>query len=67
MKYVDERGRMRTLIAKKHLFKRVENYFTDYLLYQDPLKPAKIKPQKTMILVTKQTRSWNQRKNVFGK
>jgi len=26
------------LIAKMHLFKRVENYFTDSLLYQDFLE-----------------------------
>jgi len=27
MKYADENGKVRTLIAKKHPFKRVENYF----------------------------------------
>jgi len=38
MKYVDEDGKVRTLIAKKDLFKGVENYFTDSLLYQDSLE-----------------------------
>jgi len=32
MKYVDEWGTMRTLIAEKHPFKGVENYFTNSLL-----------------------------------
>jgi len=40
MKYADERGRVRTLIAEKYPFKGVENYFTDFHLYQDPLEPA---------------------------
>src|SRR3954470_17503669 len=35
MKYVDAQGQVRTLVAKQHLFKGVENYFTDALLYQD--------------------------------
>jgi len=26
------------LIAERHPFKRVENYFTDFLLYQDSLE-----------------------------
>jgi len=26
------------LITEKHTFNGVENYFTDFLLYQDPLK-----------------------------
>ena len=38
MKYADERGRIRTLIAEKHPFKRIGNYFTNSLLYQDPLE-----------------------------
>ena len=38
MKYDDEDGKVRTLIAERHLFKRVENYFTDSLLYQNSLK-----------------------------
>ena len=29
---------MRTLIAKRHLVKGVENYFIDFLLYQDSLE-----------------------------
>jgi len=36
-------GKGEALIAKKHPFKGVENYFTDSLLYQDPLKPAEDK------------------------
>jgi len=38
MKYVDEEGKVRTLIAERHPFKGVENYFTDFLLYQDSLE-----------------------------
>jgi len=41
MKYADEDDKMRTLIAKKYPFKGVDNYFTDSLLYQDPLEAAK--------------------------
>ena len=38
MKYIDGSGKIRTLIAKRHPFKGVENYFTDSLLYQGSLK-----------------------------
>ena len=37
-KYVDGDGKVRTLIAEKHPFKGVENYFIDSLFYQDSLK-----------------------------
>jgi len=40
MKYTDEKGEVRTLITEKHLFKGVENYFTNSLLYQDSLETA---------------------------
>ena len=32
MKYIDGSGKVRTLIAERHPFKGVENYFTDSLL-----------------------------------
>jgi len=38
MKYADEDGKVRTLIAEKRPFKGVKNYFTDFLLYQDSRK-----------------------------
>ena len=38
MKYVDEDEKVRILIAERHPFKGVENYFTDSLLYQDSLE-----------------------------
>jgi len=38
MKYVDEEEKVRTLIAERHPFKGVENYFTNSLLYQDSFK-----------------------------
>ena len=38
MKYVDGDEKVQTLIAERHPFKGVENYFTDSLLYQDSLK-----------------------------
>jgi len=40
IKYTDEWERVRTLNTEKHPFKRIENYFTDSLLYQDPLEFA---------------------------
>jgi len=42
MKYVGEDEKVRTLIAKRHPFKRVENYFSDFLLYQDSLELMRI-------------------------
>jgi len=41
MKYVSEDEKVRTLIAERHPFKGVENYFTDFLLYQDSLEVDK--------------------------
>ena len=38
MKYASGDEKVRTLIAKRHPFKGVENYFTDFLLYQASLK-----------------------------
>jgi len=38
MKYANERGRVKILIAKTHPFKGVKNYFTDSLLCQDFLE-----------------------------
>jgi len=38
MKYIDEEGKVRMLIAERHPFKGVENYFTDSFLYQDFLE-----------------------------
>ena len=38
MKYVDGDEKVRTLIVERHLFKRVKNYFTNSLLYQDSPK-----------------------------
>jgi len=40
MKYVDVDGKVRMLIAEKHPFMGVENYFTDSLLYQEPFEAA---------------------------
>jgi len=41
MKYIDGSGKVRTLIAERHPFNGVENYFTDSLLYQDSLEMNK--------------------------
>lgn len=38
MKYVDDYGKVQTLIADQNPFKSIENYFTDSLLYQDQLE-----------------------------
>src|SRR3954465_136072 len=35
MKYVDDQGQVRTLVAEQCPFKGVESYFTDALLYQE--------------------------------
>jgi len=40
MKYIDGSGKVQTLIADRHPFNRVENYFTDSLLYQDSLETS---------------------------
>ena len=42
MKYIDGSGKVRTLIAERHPFKGVENYFTDSLLYQDSVETNEI-------------------------
>ena len=38
MKYVGEDEKVSTLIAERHPFKGVENYFTDSPLHQDSLE-----------------------------
>jgi len=38
MKFIDGDGKVRTLITERLLFKAVENYFIDSLLYQDSLE-----------------------------
>lgn len=38
MKYSDEKGAVRTLIADRNLFIEVENYYINFLLYQEQLK-----------------------------
>ena len=38
MKYIDGSGKVRMLFAERHPFKGLENYFTDFLLYQDSLE-----------------------------
>ena len=42
MKYIDGSGKVRTLIAKRHPFKGVENYFTGSLMYQDSVETNEI-------------------------
>ena len=47
MKYIDGSGKVRMLIAERHPFKGVENYFTDSLLYQDSLEiNENLQPEK---------------------
>ena len=38
MKYIGEDEKVKTLIAERHSLKGVENYFTDFFLYQDSLE-----------------------------
>ena len=38
MKYIGEDEKVRTLIAERHPFKGVKNYFTNSLFYQDSLQ-----------------------------
>ena len=38
MKYIGGDGKVRMLIAERHPFKEVENYFIDSLLYQDSIE-----------------------------
>ena len=44
MKYVNEEGEIRMLIAEKQPFKGVENYFTDSLLYRDSFEATESPP-----------------------
>lgn len=44
-KYEDEWGKVKTLIADRYPFKGVENYFTDFVLYQDSLEESPIMEQ----------------------
>ena len=59
MKYVEEDGKVRTLIAERHPFKEVDNYFTDSLLYQDSLEidedPQSDESYSVMKLILNQT------------
>lgn len=38
MKYVEEGGRVWTLIPEKHSFMEIKNHFTDSLLYRNSLE-----------------------------
>lgn len=38
MKYIDKQSEVRTLVADRHPFKMVENYFNDSIVYQDSLE-----------------------------
>jgi len=56
IKYVGEDENLRTLIVERHLFKGIENYFTNSLLYQDSLEVDE-NSRKNPTLATKQIRS----------
>jgi hypothetical protein len=43
IKYADEAGEIKTLIAEKQPFKGVENYFTDSIHYQDSLEASPVR------------------------
>jgi len=53
MKYIEEDGKVRTLIAERHSFKGVEKYFTDSFLYQDSLETDENPPRKNSTMATK--------------
>jgi len=53
MKYTDGDEKVRTLIAERHPFKGVEEYFTDSLLYQDSLEMNENPQLRNQTLVTK--------------
>ena len=57
MKYIDESGRVRTLIAERYPFKGVDNYFTDSLLYWDSVEINESRNQRSQTLVMKLTPS----------
>jgi len=38
MKYIDDDEKVRKLIAERHQFKGIKNYFTDSLFYQESLE-----------------------------
>jgi len=56
-KYVDEDGKVRTLIAERYPFKGVKNYFTDFLLYQDSLETNENPHPEEPTLATMQIQS----------
>ena len=66
MKYIGEDGKVRTLIAGRHTFKGVENYFIDSLFYQDSLEADENPHPENSTLATKQIRS-QKKMNVSGK
>ena len=41
VKYIDQEGRLCTLIADSNPFKGVENYFTDAVHYQETMEAGK--------------------------
>jgi len=66
MKYVDGDEKVQTLIAERHPFKGVKNYFTDSLFYEDSLEADENlhpeKPDSDSELMSSKI----QKKNVFG-
>ena len=61
---IDGDGKVRTLITERHPFKRIENYFTDSLLYQDSLKTDK-NPQPEELDSDNEAMSSREKKNIF--
>ena len=57
IKYADEDGKVRTLIAERHPFKGVKNYFTDSLAIRILLRLMRIHTRKNLALATKWIRS----------
>jgi len=54
------------LIAERHPFKGIENYFKDSLLYQDSLEADENPQPKDQTLVMKLMLSQRQKKNISG-
>jgi len=66
MKYADEEEKIKTLIVEKHIFKGVENYFTDSLLHQDSLEVARNSLLEDPDSGNEADVELNQKKNVSG-
>ena len=66
IKYTDEDGEQKMLIADKYPFKGVENYFTDSVLYQDSLETTDDPPPEDHDSGNEAELNQSQKRNASG-